>query len=89
MEFTFNSFASDLPDSAFWYNRYDPQIKGLALSWSNTIIQFARTGNPNGAGQPEWPQCSSKNPQTMVLDRTPYLSQNLNAQDRERWAEYE
>lgn len=89
MEFTFNSFASELPDSAFWYDRHDPEIVKLASDWSNTIIQFARTGNPNGGGLPEWQQYSPDNPQTMVLDRTPRIGNNLNAKDRARWAAYE
>ena len=89
MEFTFNSFASDLPDSAFWYDRNDPEIRELALAWSNTLIQFARTGNPNGAGLPEWPKHSKSNPQTMVLDREPFLGHNINAENRDRWAKYE
>ncbi len=89
MEFTFNSFASDLPDSAFWYDRNDPEIRQLALNWSNTIIQFAKTGDPNGAGLPEWPQYSPDNPQTMVLNRAPYLGDDLNREARDRWAAYE
>lgn len=89
MEFTFNSFASELPDSAFWYDRNDQEIKELAKNWSNTIIQFAKTGNPNGAGLPEWPQYSPDNPKTMVLDRTPFLGDDLNAKERPRWAAYE
>ena len=85
MEFTFNSFTSDLSDSAFWYDRNDHEIKDLALKWSNTLIQFARTGNPNGTGLPGWPQYSPDNPQTMVLDRAPYRGNDPNAKDRARW----
>ena len=89
MEFTFNSFASELPDSAFWYDRHDPEIRELANNWSNTIIQFARTGNPNGAGLPQWPRYAPDQPYAMVLDRQPNLAHNLNANDRERWSKYE
>ena len=89
MEFTFNSFASDLPDSAFWYDRNDPEIRKLALDWSNTIIRFARTGNPNGAGLPEWPQYSPDNPRSMVLNRAPALGNGPNPEQRARWAAFE
>ena len=89
MEFTFNSFDSELADSGFWYDRNDPEIQKLARDWSNTLIQFARTGNPNGGGLPDWPRYEPNDPQTMVLDRSPHLAGDLNAADRARWATYE
>jgi para-nitrobenzyl esterase len=33
-------------------------------------VQFARTGNPNGAGVPEWPAYSTEADDSMSLGRT-------------------
>jgi para-nitrobenzyl esterase len=39
----------------------------MATYWTN----FAKTGNPNGAGQPRWPAFSDRDPQRMVFKGTP------------------
>jgi len=39
----------------------------MATYWTN----FAKTGNPNGAGLPRWPAFTSKDPQRMVFKVTP------------------
>jgi para-nitrobenzyl esterase len=87
--FTFNAFAGDAPDSAFFYDRNDPEVRQLALNWSNTILQFARTGNPNGAGLPVWPQYTAEDRQTLILDSAPRIEAFLDAADRERWGDTE
>ena len=38
---------------------YDPEeesASNLANAWSATVIQFAKYGDPNGAGLPHWPR---------------------------------
>ena len=35
---------------------------------SATVVQFARHGDPNGAGLPEWPRYQADKRKTMVLD---------------------
>jgi para-nitrobenzyl esterase len=87
--FTFNTFASDAPDSAFFYDRSDPAVRQLALNWSNTILQFAKTGDPNGAGLPSWPRYTAESRQTLILDSAPRVEAFLNAADRERWGDTE
>ena len=68
--FTFNNFAGGAPDDAFLYDRNDPQVRKLALDWSNTIIRFARSGDPNGAGLPPWPRYTAETRQAMILGRS-------------------
>lgn len=85
--FTFNAFANGAADSAFWYDRQDPVVRELALNWSNTIVKFARTGDPNGAGLPAWPRYTTETRKALVLDATPRVEADLHAADLERWGD--
>ena len=43
--------------------------EAMAVYWTN----FAKAGNPNGAGMPEWPAFSEKTPSVMYFNKTPYV----------------
>jgi para-nitrobenzyl esterase len=43
--------------------------EGMATYWTN----FAKYGNPNGKGVPEWPNFSDKNPTLMYFSQTPHI----------------
>ena len=81
--FTFNRFNSADPGNIFGYDLDDPAAMDLAQRWSATLIAFARTGNPNGAGLPDWPNYDSEMRKTMVLDASPRIEQDLNRKLRE------
>lgn len=87
--FTFNSFAGGAPDDAFLYDRNDPQVRQLALDWSNTIIRFARSGDPNGAGLPRWPRYTAETREAMILDGAPHIEADPYLQERRRWGDME
>ena len=89
ISFTFNQFARNLPATAYFYDPQDPVVRRLALSWSNTIIQFAKTGDPNGAGLPHWPQYTAERREALILDDNPRIEANLHAAERERWGDTE
>ncbi len=64
-------------DISFWFNntdRMDTHTGGgarparLADKMSEALLQFARSGNPNHAGIPEWPAYTQENGLTMILD---------------------
>jgi para-nitrobenzyl esterase len=44
------------------------EAHALADKMSRAWISFARTGNPNHAGLPEWPAYNSENTATMHFD---------------------
>ncbi|MFD2932665.1 carboxylesterase/lipase family protein [Spirosoma flavum] len=48
----------------------------LADKMSRAWIAFARTGNPNHKGLPNWPQYTSENGATMILDNVNQMKNN-------------
>ena len=87
--FTFNQFVRELPDSAYWYDPNDATVRQLANDWSNTVVQFAKTGDPNGAGLPTWPRYTAESRQALILDDNPRMISNPHAADRDRWGDIE
>ena len=83
--FTFNRFNGDDPGALVFYDRADPVVRDLSERWSDTIIAFARTGEPNGAGLPHWPRYDGASRQTLVLDGNPRVERDLNRDERELW----
>ena len=66
-------------DICFWFYNTDvmlshtgggPRPRALSTKMANALLQFMKTGSPNGPGLAEWPQYSSDLGQTMILDDT-------------------
>ena len=68
-----------------FFDKDDQAARELAEKWSNTIIAFARTGNPNGAGLPEWPRYSANERRCLILDDNPRVEANLDVKHRKLW----
>lgn len=86
--FTFNDFARpSIPHRPFLYDLKDPVVLKLAEQWSNTLLAFARTGNPNGAGLPRWPVYSTDQREVMILDAKSRIEQDPDSQLRKRWGD--
>jgi para-nitrobenzyl esterase len=82
---TFNWLASERPMGYSLYDRQDPTAIDLAQRWSDTILAFARTGDPNGAGLPAWPRYSADHRACLVLDTVIDVVDDPDRHDRERW----
>jgi len=52
----------------------------LSEKMSNALLQFMRTGNPDGGGLPLWPKYTRENGEVMVLND---VSEVKNDPDRE------
>ncbi len=47
-----------------------PDARSLATRISSAWVQFARTGNPNHSGLPQWPAFDTGKRSTMIFDNT-------------------
>jgi para-nitrobenzyl esterase len=63
------------------------EAKALAAKTSSAWIAFARTGNPNHAGLPQWPAYDTSRRPTMVFDNTCVVVDDPFAAERRAWAE--
>ncbi len=66
-------------DICFWFANTDLMLthtgggarpRKLAASMAGMLLQFMRSGDPNGAGLPAWPRYTTARGETMVLDDT-------------------
>ena len=76
-------------DICFWFYNTDlmlthtgggPRPRALSTKMAGALLQFMKTGDPNGVGLPEWPKYSTTNGETMVFDDA---SEAKNDPDRE------
>jgi len=64
-------------DICFWFYNTDVMLshtgggarpRALSAKMAGALLQFMKTGDPNGGGLPTWPRYSSAKGETMVLD---------------------
>lgn len=83
--FTFNRFNSDDPGGLVLYDPEDPVVRGLSQRWSDTVIAFAKTGDPNGGGLPHWPRYDAQSRQTLILDAEVRVERDPDKIERQLW----
>lgn len=66
-------------DIGFWFYNTDVQIshtgggaipRSLSAKMADSLVQFMKTGDPNGGGLPKWPKYTSANGEVMILDNS-------------------
>jgi len=76
-------------DISFWFYNTDlmlthtgggPKPRALSAKMAGALLQFMKTGSPNGPGLPEWPKYSTTHGETMIFDN---VCQAKNDPDRE------
>jgi para-nitrobenzyl esterase len=67
-------------DLMFTHTGGGARPRKLATKMARSLLQFMKTGDPNGGGLPAWPKFTSANGETMVLDD---VSEVRNDPDRE------
>jgi para-nitrobenzyl esterase len=64
-----------------------PTAKSLAAKTSDAWIAFARTGNPNHPGLPQWPAYTASERATMTFDVTCAVVNDPGSLERQSWNE--
>jgi para-nitrobenzyl esterase len=68
---------ADVPYAFQRLNPNSPQTTKADLELSDAVstywVNFAKRGDPNGEGVPNWPAFSDKNPQVMYFNQKPYV----------------
>ncbi|UZR96514.1 carboxylesterase/lipase family protein [Chondrinema litorale] len=81
-------------DICFWFNNTDLMLthtgggarpRKLADKMSSSLIQFMKTGNPNGGGLPEWDKYTAKEGEVMVLNDECELMNDPDREARATW----
>lgn len=66
-------------DISFWFYNTDlmlthtgggPRPRALSSKMAGALLQFMKTGDPNGSGLPKWPKYSAAKGETMIFDDT-------------------
>ncbi|MEM8767741.1 MAG: carboxylesterase family protein [Pseudomonadota bacterium] len=70
--FTFNHFAGGA--SGLFFHEQNDANRALADIWSASMVQFARTGDPNGAGLPAWPSYEKRERNCLIFDAEPHIA---------------
>jgi para-nitrobenzyl esterase len=65
-----------------------PAEKDLAARMSEAWIHFARTGNPNHSGLPNWPAYTPKDRSTMVFDTECKMINDPQSEERQYWQNF-
>ena len=58
------------------------QAHALAATMSEMLITYARTGNPNHAGLPQWPAYDLNNRSTMIWEKAPHVEKDPRGAER-------
>jgi len=88
LSFTFNTYASKTGCGLVMHDRDDPEIRALAKAWSQTLINFARSGDPNDGGLPQWQVYDEAERRSLVLDLPSYIAgPELDVRNRSRWGD--
>ena len=61
-------FVFDNADESAYFTGGTAEARDLAHRVSEAWVQFARTGNPNHAGLPQWSAAGARTTPTMVFD---------------------
>lgn len=83
--FTFNWLGGGKAKGLTFHDPSDPVVADLAQRWSDTVLTFARTGDPNGAGLPMWEPYQRPDRACLVLDADSRVEHDPDGAHRELW----
>ena len=82
--FIFNAYGAELDMLCKFHDPSDGDVRGLSRSWSAMLARFARTGDPNGEGWPDWPTYKTPFRSCLIVDRQLRIEADPDREQR-RW----
>lgn len=79
--FTFNTLEAG---GVAFHDPDNADNQRIARLWSETLARFARTGDPNGDGLPDWPRYDQTHRSCLILDHAPHIESDP---DGSQWRE--
>jgi para-nitrobenzyl esterase len=81
--FVFNIFENARTHGFTYHDRDDPVVRGIARAWSETIVRFMRTGQPDDGEK--WPMYESRERANLTIDNALRVESDPDALHRELW----
>lgn len=85
LAFTFNVFEKPETYTLVFHDREDPIVRNVAKAWSDTVIRFVRSGNPNGGEIPNWPIYEPADRNCLIIDEEIRVESDPDKHFRELW----
>lgn len=85
--FTFDWLAGEGPLPGWTFHDRTETTRAIANAWSSAVARFARDGDPNGRGLPEWPRYSADDRRVLVIDDPMRIDVDPDEVDRKVWAQ--
>ena len=85
LAFTFNVFEKPETYTLIFHDRNDPVVRRVAKAWSDTVIRFVRSGDPNGGDLPYWPTYQSDARNCLILDKDVRIELDPDSLHRSLW----
>ncbi len=82
--FIFNAYDGELDMLCKFHDSSDGDVRALSRNWSAMLARFARTGNPNGEGWPDWPTYEAPVRSCLIVDRQSRIEADPDREQR-RW----
>ncbi|MEM7018930.1 MAG: carboxylesterase family protein, partial [Pseudomonadota bacterium] len=86
--FTFNTFGDPDAGGVMMHDRSDPVAQQLSQQWSQAVLNFAKTGNPNGSDLPAWPRYEGANRQSLIMNAQCRIADGeIDTEHRQLWGD--
>jgi len=85
--FTFDWLAGDGPLPGWTFHDRTETTQAIARAWSSAVARFARTGDPNGPGLPDWPRYAADDRRVLVIDDPIRIDLDPDEAARKLWAQ--
>ena len=85
LAFTFNIFEKPKTHCLTFHDRNNPTVQLVASAWSEAIVHFVASADPNGGALPYWPMYDSTDRSCLIIDEIPRIESDPDEHMRSLW----